>query len=80
MTYLNTNYSLKYNHEFPDSATEETQLLKQKLLETHQKLISELSYSKQLEEQISEFQDRYEATMAENENVVKKYGNLSMKY
>jgi len=45
----------------------------------HSKLMKELEYSRGLEESIKEWELRYESTMSENENLVKKMNNISSK-
>lgn len=53
MNYLNNSYSLDYEVEHPSESSEsEVELLKIKLLETHSKLIKELEYTKDLEEEL----------------------------
>jgi hypothetical protein len=41
--------------------------------------MKELEYSRGLEESIKEWELRYESTMSENENLVKKMNNISSK-
>lgn len=51
-----------------------------KLVETHSKLIQELEYSKDLEEQLRDLDHRYANTMAENENLVKRLNAATAKH
>lgn len=54
MNYLNNDFSGDYSIEQPsDSTDSEAEFLKVKLLETHSRLMRELEYSKDLEEEVA---------------------------
>lgn len=63
MTYLNNNYSLDYSL---DDSEAESELLKKKILEIHQKYMEEMEYTKQLEEQLNNMEIQQQKIVREN--------------
>ena len=80
MNFLNNDFSGEYSIEQPADSTEsEAEFLKIKLLETHSRLMRQLEYSKDLQEQLAQQRKKEQIITRENEELTKRLSTMSMK-